>query len=100
MIYSFPFNSIKPSGSSSHSRLFVWCPEVIGELSNLHELASEEREEMKGIFISLLEFFLCGGRRRVVFVAPSLFVHEVVLCMHQENGTILGQCRRKRAGGV
>lgn len=46
--------------------------EVREQLSNLSELASDERKEVKGIVISPLEFFLCG-EEEIVFVAPVGF---------------------------
>lgn len=67
MTYTFPFNSIKPSGSSSYSRMFVWCVEVRKQLRNLCGLASDERKEVKGTVISLLEFFLWGEEEIVSF---------------------------------
>lgn len=71
MIDTFPFNSIKPSGFSSYSRMFIWYIEVREWLSNLHGLASQERKEVKGIVISCWNFFF--GGRWVLHLFPQVF---------------------------
>lgn len=78
MINTFPFNSIKPSGSSSYSRMFIWYIEVREWLSNLPGLAAQERKEVKGIVISCWNFFL-WREVGVVFVSPGFLVDEIVL---------------------
>lgn len=66
--------------------MFVCCVEVRKQLSNLRGLASDERKEVKGAVISLLEFFLwgrsfigftgCRGCLRITRVGPSWPVLE------------------------
>lgn len=75
------------------------------QLSNLSELASDERKEVKGIVISPLEFFLCG-EEEIVFVAPVGFffffwvggVDEVVLPIMRMRPFMTSAEGRGRAG--
>lgn len=78
--------------------------EVREQLSNLSELASDERKEVKGIVISPLEFFLCG-EEEIVFVAPVGFfffwvggVDEVVLPIMRMRPFMTSAEGRGRAG--
>lgn len=79
--------------------MFVWWIEVREQLSNLHRLASEERKEGSETDCHFPAgiFSLRGGGDCIYW--PRFFGWWACFTGH-ESGTILGQCRRKRAGWV